>query len=605
MGLTLKQAKQKYIEAQTAYYEGHPIMSDPTFDRLEDWIKSKDPKWVKLSKTGVSVGAKKEVKLPQFMPSLNKVYPDEVDSWFNKFVRPNWAYMAKLDGNSVFVEYVKGKPKRLITRGDGEFGKDISYFIPFLPIPQEIDHPDRLQLRCEAIIRKSDFVKYETRFDNPRNMVAGLLNRKTADPALADIRLVVLGVYHHPLVDGLKKAFKLGFETVSLKIDKPRREEHYLHLFKSGKYEADGCVICEPDFQYVYENADKPKAHLIAYKENNEVADSTVTEVIYQISSAGRIIPKIRIEPVSLSGAVIEYCTSHNAKWMINRKLGVGSKIRVTRSGDVIPKIIDVLSEGQIVYPKCEYEMKGVHFVATSRSKEQVVNILTKFVSTLGIENMKAKTFETLYDCGVINLHRLLELAHTPNVCQRLQSKFGERKGLAIYQNLQTIVNTRWDLSKLMVASCVFNSIGEKRLTALQELDFDLLALCEWDPIDIKISIISPGIGESLAEQIAQGLADFKTFWVQNRKLLAKPLPYKKKQKIRGCLEGMFISFTGYRDKGHEQIIVNNGGEIINFGAKTNILLYREGGKKSSKIERAGSKAMTFQEFSERYSLRI
>ena len=83
MKLTLKQAKAKYVEAKEAYYAGQPIMSDQKFDALEDWITQKDPNWSELSKTGV-IG-KKEVRLPYYMPSLSKCYPEAIDSWFNKF----------------------------------------------------------------------------------------------------------------------------------------------------------------------------------------------------------------------------------------------------------------------------------------------------------------------------------------------------------------------------------------------------------------------------------------------------------------------------------------------------------------------------------------
>lgn len=599
--MKLSEAKQKYMEAQIAYYEGSPIMSDASFDKLEDWIKARSPNWIGLRKAGNN--RKVEVKLPQFLPSLNKFYPEEIDQWFNKRVLPQWVYMAKLDGNSVYLEYVNGKPKRLITRGDGEYGKDISYFIPYLPIPQKIEYLDRIGLRCEAIIRKRDFEsKYIERFDNARNMVAGLLNRKTPDKALADIRLVVLGVYDRSLTDGLRFAFNLGFETVFYRIDSPRKQGYYFDQIKSGKYEADGVVICEPDWVYHYDNAEKPKEHIVAYKENVQYADSIVTDVIYQISSAGRIIPKIQIEPVLLSGAKIQYCTSHNAKWMVDHGIGIGAKVRIVRSGDVIPKIVDVICKGQIKYPDCEYKMKGVHFISTSRSKEQVVKILTKFSSTLGIEDLKDKTYAALYDCGVTSLHKLLVFAHLENLQTRLQAKFGQKKGLAIYEALQTIVNTRWPIAKLMVASCVFNTVGEKRLTAIQKLDFDLLELASWDIIDIKNSILSPGIGEATAEQIAQGLIDFYKFYQYNKKLIAKPLN-QKPVNIKGKLNGLRVAFTGYRSKEQEEIIKRLGGEVDSFNKRTQVLLYSPTGRASSKVAKAGSKAMTWQEFIRKYNL--
>ena len=605
MKLTLKEAKLKYKEAKVAYYNGSPIMSDATFDRLEDWIRSKEPDWKGLKKTGVKVGSKHKVKLPFFMPSLNKCYPEAINEWFTKFPRYRWAYMAKLDGNSVLLEYKNGKPSRLITRGDGSIGQDISYFIPYLNIPKSITDKSDLCFRCEAILTKSDFEQFSSEFDNARNMVAGILNRKDAHKALKAIHFVVLGIFGKKLMDGLNLAFKLGFETVYCALDKPRFQVRHFDIIRNLKYEADGVVICNPDFTYFYTNSDKPKTDIIAYKENVEYKDTIVRSIIYQTSSTGRLIPKIEIEPIELAGAMIKYCTSHNAKWMIDHGIGINARVRITRSGDVIPKIIDVLEKGKLVYPACKYKQVGVHFVALQRSKEQSVRILSKFVTTLGIEGCKESTLDTMYDeLSIHCISDLLEFLHSDSSKQRLKSVFGVKKGAQIYDSLFTITNTRFEIAKLMIASSAFNSgIGEKRLRALQEADFDLMELSKWEESKIRESVITPSIGESTAALIAEGLVTFHKFWRKNRKYMAKPLRYEKPKEIIGLLNGVNVTFTGYRDKEQESFIVNNGGKIVSFGAHTTVLLYKEGGKRSSKIEKAGSKALTFERFKSKYGL--
>ena len=153
-----------------------------------------------------------------------------------------------------------------------------------------------------------------------------------------------------------------------------------------------------------------------------------------------------------------------------------------------------------------------------------------------------------------------------------------------------------------MVASCVFNTVGEKRLTAIQKLDFDLLELASWNIIDIKNSILSPGIGEATAEQIAQGLVDFYKFYQYNKKLIAKPLN-QKPVNIKGKLNGLRVAFTGYRSKEQEEIIKRLGGEVDSFNKRTQVLLYSPTGRASSKVAKAGSKAMTWQEFIRKYNL--
>lgn len=605
--MNLSEAKSLYLKAKEDYYKGKPIISDATFDRLEDWIKSKDPKWKGLHQTGIKVGKKVEVKLPYFMPSLDKRY-DNIDEWFTKHPRYRWAYMAKLDGCSVLLEYLDGKPFRLITRGDGEYGKDISYFLPYLNIPKSIKHKKPISFRCEAIVTKEDYAhKWAATFDNPRNMVSGIFNRQDVHPALKDVHLVVLGVFGLPQYKGLQAAFKVGFETVYCKLDSPRQEVKHFDYIRGGKYEADGVVICNPEWVYEYDSSEKPKHDIIAYKENVEFKDTLVTEVLYQTSVNGRLIPKIKVEPVVLAGASITYCTSHNAKWMVDHGIGVGAKVRITRSGDVIPKIIDVLEKAEVTYPNIPYKLKGVHFVADGITEEQCVKWIARFISVLGIETVKGKTVNSLYEkLNITSIHRLLLAIHHPRFLQRLREIFGVKKGKLIYEALQPIVTTRFPVATLMIASGSFDAgVGHKRLTSLQEQDFDLLVLSSWKEEAIKQSIISPGIGEATAELIANGLVSFHKFWRRNKDLMQEPLPYEKRKVkvVEGPLKNVNVTFTGYRSSEQENLITSLGGNIVPFSGKTTVLLYMEGGRKSSKVQKAGDKAMTFSQFKTKYHI--
>lgn len=605
--MNLSEAKSLYLKAKEDYYKGKPSISDATFDRLEDWIKSKDPKWKGLHQTGIKVGKKVEVKLPYFMPSLDKRY-DNIDEWFTKHPRYRWAYMAKLDGCSVLLEYLDGKPFRLITRGDGEYGKDISYFLPYLNIPKRIKHKKSISFRCEAIVTKEDYAhKWAATFDNPRNMVSGIFNRQDVHPALKDVHLVVLGVFGLPQYKGLQAAFKVGFETVYCKLDSPRQEVKHFDYIRGGKYEADGVVICNPEWVYEYDSSEKPKHDIIAYKENVEFKDTLVTEVLYQTSVNGRLIPKIKVEPVVLAGASITYCTSHNAKWMVDHGIGVGAKVRITRSGDVIPKIIDVLEKAEVTYPNIPYKLKGVHFVADGITEEQRVKWIARFISVLGVETVKGKTVNSLYEkLNITSIHRLLLAIHHPRFLQRLRELFGVKKGKLIYEALQPIVTTRFPVATLMIASGSFDAgVGHKRLTSLQEQDFDLLVLSSWKEEAIKQSIISPGIGEATAELIANGLVSFHKFWRRNKDLMQEPLPYEKRKVkvMEGPLKNVNVTFTGYRSSEQENLITSLGGNIVPFSGKTTVLLYMEGGRKSSKVEKAGDKAMTFSQFKTKYHI--
>lgn len=606
--MKLSEAKKLYLDAKRAYYSGgSPIMSDARFDKLEDWLQAKCPEWEELRNTGVKVGKKVEVPLPFFMPSLSKVYPEDADRWFDSNVSDSYVYMSKLDGCSVYLEYINGKPSRLLTRGDGKFGKDISYFLPYLSIPKQISHRDRIGFRCEAILQKEVFdEKWSKLFDASRNMVSGILNRQTAHKALSDIHFVVLGVFDRPLIAGLRLAFNLGFETVFHRVDAPRMQAKYLDVVRRGKFEADGVVISRSDFVYHYDSAEKPRRNIIAYKENTEIKETTVVDVLFQISSAGRIIPKIKVAPVELSGATVEFCTSHNAKWMIDHGIGKGARILIARSGEVIPKIIDVLERGTIVYPNCSFEMDGCHFKATKLSREQSVRTIEKFVTVLGIDDVKRQTIDAMYDMGVNSIPKLFKALSNPKFEGALMRTFGPKKGSNIHSHLSELRTKSFSLVDLMVASSVFPSgIGAKRLTSLQKLGFDLMQLSEWEPSKIKYSIISPGIGEAVASMIADGLVDFREFFGKIRSYIKEPVADcpTPSSHSDGPLNGVCVTFTGYRDDAQRKLIESLGGEIVDFSKKTTVLLYREGGRRSSKIEKAGDRAMTFDAFKKKFKL--
>lgn len=611
----IEKLKKMYLHAKKAYYAGTPIMSDAEFDRLEDFLLERVPDWNKLHETGYKVvGEKKAKVLPFFMPSLNKCYPEDINAWYeknpNKESKNRWMYMDKLDGNSVMLCYHNGYPQVLMTRGDGAIGKDCSYFLKFLKtIPAKIKCDDFVCLRCEAILRKDDFEsKYQGMFDNARNGVAGILNSKTLHPALSDVHFVVLGVFGKPLCEGLTWADAMGFETVRREESTPGHEPEILCRARTGIYEADGIVICKPDFFYQYENADKPKKDIVAYKENQEILETTVKKIIYQVSAAGRVIPKIEVEPVTLAGACVRLCTAHNAKWMLDHKLGIGSRILITRSGEVIPKIVDVLTPGKIVYPDVPVMLIGVHFYTNEETDEQKIQKILWFITKLGIENVGysavSRLYHELYISTVLDL--LSGLKSSPErVLSGCRKIFGEVRGKQIFEALSALILKQFSQVDLLTATCVFGSvIASKRLKTLEEHGYDLFDLAlHWTPERIRRELACPGFSETSKSILASGLHQFGELWTASlSSLMMPPLePQKKKALVEGVLSGVNVTFTGYRDKEQEHKIESLGGTVIDFSSKTTVLLYREGGRKSSKIAKAGERAMTWEKFRQKF----
>lgn len=608
--MNIKDLKTSYIKAKEAYYNSDPIMSDAKFDALEDKIRALDPKWEELNKTGVKV-KKTEVALLHPMPSLNKAYPEHLVKWLAKMKDKHYTIMQKLDGSSLQVAYSNGKPVSVVTRGDGMRGGDISFLIPHLNLPK-IEHKADFVMRCEALIQKKKFNKWKEEFDNGRNMINGLLNRKTPHPALKDVDIVALGIFDMPLKAGLMLLDRHGIKTVPrfvASIDSPDTAIAYLQTAKlESSYEIDGLVIAPSAFVLHYENSDKPKS-IIAFKVNEDASakEVKVKKIIWQVSGRGRIIPKIEIEPTEMDGVIVTYCTSHNAKWMMDRGIGPGAIVKVLRSGGVIPKIVDVIKKGKYQAPDIGYSLEGVHYVVKGQQNDKtsrtiVVKNLHKFCTTMGIELLGQKTLASLYDVGVTSALDIIG----PDITDFMNSAdLGPKQISNIEQELLRVLGNPIPLSKLMVASQCFGvGIGERKLKQIEDAGISMgKLLLHWDKHNELWTLLHKvdGFSNKTVRVMELGMPDFDDFYSIAASLIDvdETLPEVKIKKSTGSLVGQNVSFTGYRDKNHEAWVEAQGGSIVSFGAKTNILLYKADGKESTKVDKArskGIKVLTFDE---------
>lgn len=608
----------QYLAAKEAYYNEEPIMTDKAFDKLENDIRALAPKWKELAKTGVEADKKMKAELPNYMPSLNKCYPEQFPKWLTKRNADSHLLMDKLDGSALHVSYLNGKPFTVMTRGDGTIGGDISFMAKKLNLPTIKDKAPR-SMRCEAVISKKNFKKWAKDFDNPRNMVNGLLNRKAterAHPALKDVDIVVLGVYgsimtSSPADDvprGLEWAKAQGFKTVAHIITDNVLDNVSValaHRKEKSPYEIDGLVVTSPGTLFQYSNAEKP-GWVTAYKENldSTAAEAVVEQIIYQVSNRRRIIPKIQIEPVKLDGAMVRFATCHNAKWMRDRKIGPGAVIRILRSGGVIPKIIAVTKPGVFQEPDIKYRLLGVHFVVDGNDDEKAnrtigIQSANKFLGTLGVEFIAVKTIETLYDAGCTTPFHYMSLASKGNVAPMLKAGIGDANAKKIMGELKRAFSP-CSLLKLMVASNLFGvGVGERRLTAIQAAGISMTKLMAMDEDTALNAIVKiPGFQSTTAGLVVAGLPRFKKFLATAKKYITvKDLKPVAKKVVQGKLTGQKVSWTGYRDSTEEAAVEAAGGEVVSFGSKTTVLLYKPTGKPSAKVAKAKASGIKVVQF--------
>lgn len=631
--LTLLESKKLYKKAKAAYYNEQPIMSDAEFDKLEDGIRKLAPSWSEFAKTGVPVANKKvEASLDHPMPSLNKVYPEA----YPKFAQKNGGRHVrmitnKLDGCSLQLSYRKGKPVRLLTRGDGLLGGDISFFIPELVRLRRI--PPRIKgdavFRLEGVMKKTAFEAHWSReakgkkgADNARNMVNGIFNRRDFHPALAQVDLVVLGVYGMPLWKGLDLAADYGFNTVSRALLKEALSADLMvNLLdirrKASEYEMDGLVMSSPDFVLAPENADKPKL-MMAFKVNDEgsAAQVTVKSIVWQQSRLGRWQPKITIQPTKMDGVMVTNATAHNPTWMKERGIGPGAKVKILRSGGVIPKIVGVVKKAEFVGPPGEYEVRGRHFYMTETSATSKMKAVHFFLVSLGVELLALKSLTKLYDVAglktahdYLNLYKLALTNREKAVRTVVRADFGPVESRKKLDAMVAALSQTIPMKKLMIASGAFvnGGMGVRKLEQLEAAGLSMDELLALKSPDLQLRVLEiPGFSEKTADLLNSGVVEFRKWYKPVKGVLKVDggLPVKGKKVKGGVLAGVKVSFTGYRNEDQERAIVQAGGEVIGFSAKTDFLLYSKTGKASTKVAKAGKKATTWDLFAAQYKLK-
>ncbi len=613
----------KYADEQY-YNKGKPIMSDAVYDLLIDALKQRSPKNPALKKIGAPVSQAKQerVKLPFHMGSMDKVKPGKglLEKWQKKFSGP-YVYSDKLDGVSGL--FYNGK---LYTRGDGSVGTDISHFVNMIPTLSQLkDLPDDLAVRGEFIFKKKVFDKKYSDRTNPRNTVSGFLGRKTLDDDVKkmakDVEFVAYQIVN-PRMEPLKQfqtLKKLGFNTVHYQLIKDLSDEGLSDILdnrnKKSPYEIDGIIVAENKIHKLVKSGN-PK-HAFAFKDpvQSLSLDVSVMEVEWNISKDGKMKPRVRIDPVQLSGVTVTWATGFNAKFILENKIGPGAIIKLTRSGDVIPHIVEVIkpSKSKKLLPDVPFvwTSSGVDIVYDDTQgddeldRNMLIKNMTYFLKKMGIKYVSQSSVKRMVDAGIDSVPEMLKA--TPQVFMNVEG-FEERAAQRAYDNIQAAIVDA-DLGKFMAATNLFGaSIGERKIKMILKVYPDILKK-KWklDKVIEKVMEIE-GFQVNTARQFAQGLFLFKEFLKE-----VPMVQFKKETKATGNrFEGLTIVFTGFRNKEWEQIIEAEGGKVTSSVSKnTSMLVVKETddstilSSKQIKAIKLGIPVLSVNKFKNKYKLSI
>jgi len=591
------------------YNKNISLVSDQLFDLIINYYEKEFK--IKYNKIGADVKNKK-IKLPYWIGSLDKIKPstNAFDKWIEKFNGP-YVLSYKLDGISSLL--IKSNNKILMfTRGNGDYGQDISHFVKLIGInTNNLIEEDAI--RGELIMSKENFKKISNTMSNPRNAVSGLINTKKPDSKLLKlIDFVPYSVYSPQLKvsEQLKYIEKKEFipRTVEYEIKNKIILDDLSKMLIDGrktyKYEIDGIVVIDDSKYYPLENNTNP-SYGFAFKQilTDQIAESTVIDVIWKVSKDKHIKPKIKIQTVEIGGVQISYITAYNAKYVNDNIIGPGAIIKLIRSGDVIPKIEEVIKPADTNKPKMpnikyKWNDTKVDIIAIDLNLETTNNIiikkLTYFFKTLDIKWMGESTIEKFVLNGYNDLWKILSAD---------KKKIEEIDGFAktiidkIYQSISVGLENR-KLEEIMAASQIFGrNIGITKFKLIINSHPNILDIWKEKGIEYTTKLINniSGFDNKTTIKIVDNMNDFIEYLNKFLKLKPNLLNTNKSESNKTFNEfnlkdftNKTIVFTGFRDKNIEKILELNGSKITTTISKnTNILIASDPNEDSNKIIKA------------------
>jgi len=611
--------EQRYVtiiqKANDEYYNNKPLMTDNEFDIVKEYFEKKFPNNPVLQTIGAPI-TKNKVSLPYNMPSMDKIKPDTdaLVKWMKKYTG-NYVLSCKLDGVSGMYT-TENNTQKLYTRGDGTIGQDITHLLPVLNLPKH----ENIVIRGEFIISKTKFEeKYKSRFANPRNLVAGIINSKTVDNKINDMDFVAYEVIKPVLCpsDQMKLLEKYGFNTVrNLQMATLTNEllSQLLIDWRSNyEYEIDGIIVSN---NKKYARTEKNPEHSFAFKMviSDQVAEAKVVDVIWNASKSGYLKPRVRIEPINIGGVKIEYATGFNGKFIESNKIGIGAVIQLIRSGDVIPYIKSVTTEAEMAkMPDVPYHWNetNVDIILDNIDDDTTVKEknITSFFVGIQVEGLSTGNVKRLMNAGYDSTLKIIHMKKEEyEGIEGFQTKMINK----IYNGIQERLKESTLVEIVAASNLLGRGIGKRKLEPIFEKYPNLFTLLISNE-ELKVMLLSVnGIGEENARSIVENMKKMKTFLAEAN-LLYKLCNEQSKQTIKTkksqvedhILNGKNIVMTKVRDANIISELSKYGGKLENTITKnTFVLITKSHDDVSSKTKKAnelGIPIMTPLEFTKKY----
>lgn len=639
------------------YVLNSPTISDKDFDFLlkkleqleQDYPEFDDP----LSPThrvgsDLSTGFEKVAHTRPMISLSNTYSPEEVSEWFNRLKsglgNADFQIVGELkfDGTSISLHYSNGKLVKAVTRGDGEFGDDVTSNVKTIKsIPLQLlnrDWPDEFEIRGEILMPWKSFEQLneerqkngEQLFANPRNAASGtikMLNSKEVANRNLDVRLYSLLGDNLPFdnhYDNLQKAREWGFKvSESMQIlntsdDVNAFISHWDEARKSLPVATDGLVfkINSLNQQLNLGSTAKSPRWAIAYKFNPENACTRLKFVSFETGRMGVITPVANLEPVLLSGTIVKRASLHNEDIIRQLDIHEDDWVYVEKGGEIIPKITGVELSKRIQEtkpikfvshcPVCNTPLKRIEgetaWVCPNQygCRPQITGKIQHFAARkmMNIDGIGEETAEMLYDTGLVK--SIADIYSLTADKLSVLDRMGEKSANRIIQGIED--SKKVPFERVVYALSIPN-VGEttaKRIAKyVKNIDNLISSTVE------KLTQI-PDVGETIATGIAEyfnnpiNLEIIET--LRNAGLQLSIMEEETSSSNR--LEGMTIVISGTfehhsRDE-YKEIIEREGGKNSgSISKKTSFVLAGEnmGPSKLEKCNALGIKILSEDDF--------
>lgn len=602
----------KYFDNK--YESGFPEISDNEYDLMFSEFEVRFPESEYLSSVrsdlGEETSALTKVKHSSPMLSTDKAYTaEEIKEWGNSVLDAAEDIQFTPDDILITVtpklDGLAGRHENgvLATRGDGSVGHNVShvYDIGVKTINGIKDG------NGELVLSKAYFdANLEKDFSHPRNVMVGIVKSDTlSEHSIKTLNDGAAYFYHYDELPSI---------TMRLK-DFVNMEEHYSyfteHLIRKNQFEfpIDGFVV-KVDNKELYEHMGYNHRYhyaVLALKEHGEAKDVEVKKIILQVGRTGRITPVIEIEPTLLSGAIVSRVTGHNLRLLQENGIGVGSVIKVVRSGEVIPYVVSVTKPSNkpldiSTCPSCGGDVEQVSDSVFECSNKvscpaQSLNAITFHFKALDVKNFGSKTVEKILNSGKVStVSDVYQITHNEYV----EMGFGHRQAEVLIESIQELYGSEVDGAKFL-SSFGIKGLGERSSKSILNI-IDINQLVNQTPSVERISEIE-NFGTKTATAIVKGLADIREDF---NKILSLGVVLKEKIVDEdGVLYGKNIIFTGtMQNKGRKQMeeeAESKGASVQkSVTKKTDMLIYGEkAGSKLEKAKKLGVECLTEEEYME------